>query len=167
MKLIVRQGGDEREVSIERDGAKSIVAVDGSSLEVEVRRLGGGVRSLLWEGAHHEVSVRHLGDDRYEVSGAFGTEIVEVLDPLPHLAATAHEAQAGTGRQRVIAYMPGRVVKVLVSEGESVAAGQGVVVLEAMKMENEIQAERDGVVGKLFVSEGQAVEGGDDLYELE
>lgn len=167
MKLIVRQGGDEREVLIERDGAKSTVAVDGSSLEVEVRRLQGGVRSLLWDGAHHEVSVRHLGDDRYEVSSSFGTEIVEVLDPLTHLAATAHEAQAGAGRERVTAYMPGRVVKVLVAEGESVGAGQGVVVLEAMKMENEIQAERDGVVRKLFVAEGEAVEGGDDLYELE
>ena len=63
--------------------------------------------------------------------------------------------------------MPGRVVAVLVGEGEPVRAGQGVVVLEAMKMQNEIQAEHDGVVKRVCVEPGQAVEGGDLLFELE
>jgi biotin carboxyl carrier protein len=62
--------------------------------------------------------------------------------------------------------MPGRVVAVLAAEGEAVEAGQGVVVLEAMKMENEIRAEHAGTVGRLFVQPGQAVEGGDPLFEL-
>ena len=61
----------------------------------------------------------------------------------------------------------GKQQLMLVSEGEEVAPGQGVVVLEAMKMENEIQAERGGVLRRMFVAEGQAVEGGDDLYELD
>ena len=64
------------------------------------------------------------------------------------------------------AQMPGRVVAVLVEEGEAVAAGQGLVVLEAMKMENEIQAEAAGVVTKILVEAGQAVEGGDPLFEV-
>jgi biotin carboxyl carrier protein len=62
--------------------------------------------------------------------------------------------------------MPGRVVAVLVAEGASVTPGQGLVVLEAMKMQNEIQAERPGTVKKIFVSPGQAVEGGDPLFEI-
>jgi pyruvate carboxylase subunit B len=62
--------------------------------------------------------------------------------------------------------MPGRVVKFLVSEGDEVISGQGLVVLEAMKMENEITAERAGTVRKILVEEGQAVEGGDSLFEL-
>ena len=63
--------------------------------------------------------------------------------------------------------MPGRVVTLLVGEGETVKAGQGVVVLEAMKMENEIQTDVAGVVKKIFVEEGQSVEGGDPLFEIE
>jgi pyruvate carboxylase subunit B len=62
--------------------------------------------------------------------------------------------------------MPGRVVAVLAREGEEVAAGQGIVVLEAMKMENEILADRAGTIRALFVQPGQAVEGGDPLFEI-
>ncbi len=62
--------------------------------------------------------------------------------------------------------MPGRVVALLVDEGDEVEPGQGVVVLEAMKMENEIAAEHGGVVTKVHVEPGQAVEGGDPLFEL-
>ncbi|REK07215.1 MAG: biotin/lipoyl-binding protein [Acidobacteria bacterium] len=62
--------------------------------------------------------------------------------------------------------MPGKVVKVLVEAGARVEAGQGVLVLEAMKMENEIQAESSGVLAEIFVSEGQAVQGGDPLFEV-
>ena len=63
--------------------------------------------------------------------------------------------------------MPGRVIEILAQEGQEVAAGQGVLVLEAMKMENEIQAENDGVVRRILVETGQAVEGGDPLFEIE
>jgi biotin carboxyl carrier protein len=63
--------------------------------------------------------------------------------------------------------MPGRVVEILAAEGERVEAGQGVLVLEAMKMKNEIQAESAGVVTRILVDEGQTVEGGDPLFEME
>jgi biotin carboxyl carrier protein len=63
--------------------------------------------------------------------------------------------------------MPGRVVALLAEEGSSVEQGQGILVLEAMKMENEIAAERDGTLKKLFVELGQPVEGGDPLFEIE
>lgn len=167
MKLIVRYGEVEREVLLQRDGSAARVEIAGETMELEVRHLAGGVRSILCDGVHQEVMVRHLGEDRYEVSGSSGAEVVEVLDPLTYLAAKTHEAQVGSARELVTAYMPGRVVKVLVSEGEALAPGQGVLVLEAMKMENEILAERGGVLRRMFVAEGQAVEGGDDLYEFE
>ena len=62
--------------------------------------------------------------------------------------------------------MPGRVVSVAVAEGATVEAGQPLVVLEAMKMQNEIQADRAGTVTRVHVAAGQAVEGGDPLLEL-
>ena len=85
--------------------------------------------------------------------------------PLRHLALGS-SAAAPDGKRAVTAYMPGRVVAVLVEQGHRVEVGQGIVVLEAMKMENEIRAEVAGVVTKLHVRPGQSVEGGDPLFEI-
>ena len=167
MRLVVRHLERERLVGIDREGSRVRVDLDEKSIHLDVRSVGADVRSILWNGSQHEVTVRHLGDDRFEVSGRFGSEIVQVLDPLTHLAASSHDAQVGSASECVDAYMPGRVVEVLVKEGASVALGEGVLVLEAMKMENEIQSERAGTIRKIFVAEGQAVEGGDSLYEIE
>ncbi len=171
MELIVRHRGETVRVVIERrheDGAARFdLAIDGRTCSVDWRHVAGEVRSLLIGGRQHELAVRALGDGSYEVAGAHGREEVEVRELLAHLAATSHEATETRGVDRVDAYMPGRVVGLLVEEGAEVAAGQGVLVLEAMKMENEIQAERAGMVRALFVEAGQAVEGGDPLYEIE
>jgi pyruvate carboxylase subunit B len=67
------------------------------------------------------------------------------------------------GRQQVVAPMPGKVVRVLVSAGEQVEAGQGLLVVEAMKMQNEIRSPKSGTVEKVVASEGQAVNAGDVL----
>ncbi len=167
MNFVVRHRGRDRSVSVEREGSRVRVDLEERSVELDVRSLSGDLRSILVGGTHYDVTVRHLGDDRFEVAGEFGSEIVQVLDALAHLAAASHDAQAGASRERVDAYMPGRVVEVLVKVGDRVAIGEGVLVLEAMKMENEIQSERAGTVRKLLVAAGDAVESGDPLYEIE
>ena len=96
-----------------------------------------------------------------------GTVTVSVTDPLTHLAAQTRGGKGAKRQLRVAAYMPGRVVAVLVQEGDAVTTGQGIIVLEAMKMENEIRAEHDGTIAKLFVQAGQAVDAGNPLFELE
>jgi biotin carboxyl carrier protein len=68
---------------------------------------------------------------------------------------------------RLVAPMPGKVVRVLVERGQAVAEAQGLVVVEAMKMENEIRAPREGTISEVHVREGQAVEGGALLVVLE
>ena len=168
MELIVRQGEREETVRIERDGSRYRVSVGETVHTVEAARLGdhGALWSLIVDGTQHEVAVRRDRGERYAVSTARATHAVEVTDPLTHLARAAHGAAAGGGVEAVAAYMPGRVVAVLVEEGEEVEAGQGVVVLEAMKMENEIAAERAGRIGTIHVEPGQAVEGGDPLFDL-
>jgi pyruvate carboxylase subunit B len=134
-----------------------------------------GLRSLLIDGVQHEVAVHRAGGELRSGErrgGAAGTPYVvdgqplEVVDPLTHQALEGRGGAGSGGRDLVTAYMPGRVVAVLVEEGAEVAAGQGVVVLEAMKMENEITAERSGTLKKLYVEQGQAVEGGDPLFEI-
>lgn len=92
---------------------------------------------------------------------------VSITDPLTHLASQTRGGKGGKRQRKVAAYMPGRVVAVLVEEGGTVTAGQGVIVLEAMKMENEIRAEHDGTVVKIFVQPGQAVDMGNPLFELD
>ena len=166
MELIVRQSGRERKVLVEESAAGRRVTVDGTSYDVDVSAAGPTVRSLLIDGQQTEVGVHRQRDGRYEISGPDGRQAVEVLEPLTLLAEKAHDAGSGSTSNRIVAYMPGRVVEFLVAEGDRVEPGQGVLVLEAMKMENEIQAESGGVVERFFVEEGQAVEGGDPLYEI-
>jgi biotin carboxyl carrier protein len=168
VELIARQGEREERVRITRDGDRFTVVVGERVHTVEAVHLSGreGLWSLIVDGAQHEVAVAEEGADRYRVSGASGLHRVEVTDPLTHLAREAHGAAAGGGTRTVAAYMPGRVVAILVEEGEEVRAGQGVVVLEAMKMENEIAPDHPGKVIKIHVEPGQAVEGGDPLFDL-
>lgn len=79
-------------------------------------------------------------------------------------AAGADTTKRASARCEVKAPMPGKVVKLLVGVGDTVASGQGVLLFEAMKMQNEIKSPQDGVVGEMPVEEGQAVEARDRLF---
>ena len=186
MRLVLQHGGRDVEAVVERRGGLYRVVLAGREYEVDVAALGDGLASLRLDGAQHEVGVEPIrargagargaeargaepgAGDRYRVTvGGGGTpEEVVVLDPLAHLARKARGGGGAAGGGTVAALMPGRVVAVLVEEGAEVAAGQGVVVVEAMKMENEIAAEHAGTVARLHVEPGQAVEGGDPLFEI-
>jgi len=175
MDLIVRHGERVEKVKVRRvdsEGATYEITVGERVYRVDAESPRAGLQSLRIDGSHHEVAVRRLAEEgKYWVSAAQGSGSaagpVEVTDPLTHLAAQALGAKGGRRAQRVLAYMPGRVVGLLAQEGDAVTAGQGVVVLEAMKMQNEIQAESDGTVTRIHVQPGQAVEGGDPLFEVE
>lgn len=165
MELIVRHGDREERVKVRRTDDGYEVAVGERTYRVGAGTARPGLRSLRIDGQQHEVAAQKHGEDWW-VTTSRGLSVVSVADPLTHLAAQAGGGRGGRRQQRVNAYMPGRVVALLVQEGEEVKAGQGVVVLEAMKMENEIRAEHDGTVTKIHVQPGQAVEGGDPLFEL-
>lgn len=167
MDLIVRRGEHEERIQVRRTDSGFEVSLGDRSYHVEASTARAGLHSLRIDGAQHEVAVHRQGDGVYWVSTAEGSGPVEVVDPLTHLASQTRGGKGGRRRQRVDAYMPGRVVALLAEEGQEVAAGQGVLVLEAMKMENEISADHDGKIGKIFVQPGQAVEMGNPLFELE
>jgi biotin carboxyl carrier protein len=173
MELVVRFGEREERVRVRPlDEGAGLYEVEVGERRYRVDRAAAGLSlwSLLIAGEQHEVAVRADGrrdDGAYLVSVGGAQRRVEVFDPLSHLARRAHGAAERPGAERVTAYMPGRVVAVLAAEGDTVAPGQGVVVLEAMKMQNEIQADRAGVLKRLHVSPGQAVEGGDPLFDVE
>ncbi len=165
MELIVRHGEREEKVRVRRVDDGYEITVGDRTYQVDALRLGNDIHSLRIGGEQHEVSVRRQGED-YAVTSRHGTATVSVTDPLTHLAQQTRGGQGAKRHERVRAYMPGRVVALLVQEGDTVTAGQGVVVLEAMKMENEIRAEHDGTVRQIFVQPGQAVDNGEPLFEL-
>jgi biotin carboxyl carrier protein len=172
MELIVRQrpaarDAEHQRLKIEPAGDGYDVSLGERSYHVDAARLRPGLYSLRIDGAQHEVAVRRQADGSYLVSDPHGAAVVEVADPLTHLASQGGGAKGGRRRRRVTAYMPGRVISLLVEEGEVVRAGQGVLVLEAMKMQNEILAEHDGTVTRILVQAGQPVDGGDPLFDLE
>lgn len=175
MDLVVSSGDREEKVTLRRRGHEYEVTLGDKTYRVDAEVTRSGERSRLLSlridgSRHHEVAVHRPSasqDGSYEVTTDSVPRKVEVVDPLTHLAREAHGAKGRSGVERVTAYMPGRVVEILVEEGAEVQEGQGVVVLEAMKMENEIQAEHPGVIRRLLVQAGQPVEGGDPLFEIE
>ena len=172
MEVVVRHGEREERVEVRRlDGAEQgthEVRIGERTYVVDATAVSGTeVWSLRLSGRQHEVAVRSAGEGVYAVDAHGRSSAVEVLDPLSALAREARGGKGGRRKQRVTAYMPGRVVALLAEAGQEVRAGQGIVVLEAMKMQNEIQAEGDGILKAILVQPGQAVEGGDPLFEME
>ena len=161
MELIVASGDREVQVEaeVEEDGNWTI-AVDGREYRVDAATVGRpDVLSVIVGGQQTTASVRALGKGVYVVDGSE----VRVIDPRSRAFAAA-ATQAEEGVFEATAYMPGRVTAVLAEEGEDVTSGQGVLVLEAMKMENEIQSDIDGRLERLLVEVGQTVDGGDPLF---
>lgn len=166
MELIIERDGRETTVHLESTAQGWEVKIDDRVYQVDAARVRGPLHSLLIEGVQHEVAVHNHGKGSWMVSHPAGLEEIVVMDPIAHLARQVQSAAGPSGPKIVKAQMPGRVVKIFAEEGASVDAEAGVVVLEAMKMENEISADFAGVVSKIFVEAGQAVEGGDPLFEL-
>jgi biotin carboxyl carrier protein len=154
-------------VRVERAGEQLQVQVGERSYVVDQAAVGPQHWSILAGGEQFEVAVLPRGAGRWWVSSRRGGVLAVVADPLTHLAQQGASARGPRRSEQVTAYMPGRVVAVLVAAGEQVSAGQGVLVLEAMKMQNEIQAEHEGTIKRVCVAPGEAVEGGDVLFELE
>jgi len=162
--VIVR---DEKHIPVEveeRDGGY-IVTLDGRAHEVESARILDGLYSLLIGGESFEVSVFPSGSGLYDVHLYDGMRPVELLSPLEMVLRAQHGSSSAQSHV-VKSPMPGKVVKVLVSEGQRVTKGQGAVVVEAMKMQNELQVLSDGVVLKVRVKEGDTVESGAELVIL-
>ena len=154
--------------------AKVKVIVDGVEYEVEVEELPGGRFRVSFEDREYTVEAKGLGIDvgaliaPVQASTPVQTVTPSVSTPTPAPAAPAAPAPTPVpaGEGVVTSPMPGKILRILVKEGEHVKTGQGLVVLEAMKMENEIPAPKDGVVKRILVKEGDTVDTGQPLIEL-
>lgn len=166
MKWVVRNDGRAWEVDVERTRTGFTVTVDGRRREVDLELLGR-VGSLRFVDDHTSFHVAFARNHRRHWQVAVGPRDLG-LDVLTPVEAVEREAAAETrGPSSIAAPIPGKVVSVGVAPGDEVAVGQTVVVLEAMKMENELVAEQAGTVQAVHVGEGTTVEAGTVLVELE
>ena len=139
-----------------------VVEVDPERLD-SVREVEPGVYSVLLLGKSFEVRAMAMPEGlRLELDGRRFS--AEVRDPRDRSRKSA--AALGTGRQTIAAPIPGKVVRVLVREGDAVEIGQGLVVVEAMKMQNEMKALRPGQVVEVRVRDGDTVGAGDALVVI-
>jgi acetyl/propionyl-CoA carboxylase alpha subunit len=141
------------------------ISIDGMARVFDVRRIGERVVSLLVEGRHYEASVLRRGDDFDLLLG--GRRYRFALLSELRARRTQRGSRTVAGRQEIKASMPGKVVEVLVSVGDRVEPEQGLLVVEAMKMENEIRSPGGGQVREIRVEPGQAVEAGELLVVVE
>jgi len=185
MRYIVTGGGERHTVAVEEDGHARSAQLDEQKLTADWRAVGGealasdaagtpraGHYSLLIGDSSYDIYVRRLptpadaGADApqtFEVTVGAQTFSVEVQDERAQALASLVGAAHVSGDVSIRAPMPGLVSNVLVMEGDTVERGQALVVLEAMKMENDLSAPRPGIVKSIRVAKGQTVNQGETL----
>jgi biotin carboxyl carrier protein len=162
MKYEVRIGGKTRVVELSRNSERWSVVLDGKSLDADAVEVAANTFSILIEGESWEVRVAPKPDGSLVLHTGIAEFIAEVEDPRAW-RGRRHGAMEAEGRQQITAPMPGKVVRILKNAGVAVEAGEGLLVVEAMKMQNEIRSPKRGKVEKILVKEGQAVNAGEVL----
>jgi biotin carboxyl carrier protein len=159
MTLQIDAGGRRHVVEVTRNGDRFVVTINGRTHEVDVNTIKG-VSSFLVGTVSYEIAI---DGNTIHVDG-LPVEVAVV--PARAASADLHSALA-EGPQQIVAPMPGKITKLLVKPGDAVEARQGLVVVEAMKMENELRARAAGTVAEVRAVEGTTVEAGAILVILE
>jgi biotin carboxyl carrier protein len=160
----IEAGGRVRQVTIDRQGDRFAIGIDGRLHEVDAARIDAHSLSLIVESgvpagprvAHETTVIRESGDRLVVLVGSQPV----TLRLNRRRGGSQESGAARSGPLRITAPMPGKVVRLLASVGDAVRTRQPVVVVEAMKMENELRADRDGTVAEIHTREGDSVEAG-------
>jgi biotin carboxyl carrier protein len=158
----------KREFSLTLDGTTYKINIDGNSVLVNGIPFVIGLKpedgAVLVDGVAYELEMNDQGDRVLErgIAHDLSVEGLEETRPGPR-----RDAAAVAGEGAVTAIMPGKIIRLLVAEGDQVQEGDVICILEAMKMENELKAPRTGTVKALFVQAGQDVEMGTVLAEID
>lgn len=166
MAYIASSRGQAHRLDVHQDSAGLHVHLDDREVPVDVLQVGPSLYSLLIDGRSYEIDV-------LEMDGAFVVLVngqpfrVEIQrGRAGRVRPRTRTAAVPAGEQHISAPMPGRVVKLLVKVGEGVQEGDGIVVVEAMKMENELKASAAGTIREIRTQEGKTVNGGDVLVVI-
>jgi biotin carboxyl carrier protein len=168
MKLRAELAGQRHEVSLQLQGQSVSAEIDGRRYEFQVRDLEAGAYLLLEGTRVHNcrIEAQNAQSESYFVHVCSNSYEVLLADPR-RLSTAPGSVAHQHGAAEIVASMPGKVVRVLVEVGAKVAAGQGIVVVEAMKMQNEMKVPRAGTVISLKAEPGATVNAGDVLAVIE
>ena len=158
--------GKTHQLELTRGEKTWLCKVDGQEIEADAALTARDVLSVLVGGKAYEIKrERSLQGELHMVIGS-ARYAVDVQDPR---SLRTRRAVGGSeaGPRKVKAPMPGKIVRILVSERDEVKAGQGIIVMEAMKMQNEMKSPKDGRVQKILTAEGSVVNAGDTLAIVE
>lgn len=164
MKYDVLLSGARRSIEFIPPGHTSspvTAIIDGRMVAADIAKISSGVFSILLGGRSFEVTVEEAAEDLM-VHVAGREYLMKIIDPRSWRARAGGNI-ALEGRQQVVAPMPGKIVRVLVAAGQNVEVNQGLLVIEAMKMQNEIRSPKSGAIERLLVREGQTVSAGEIL----
>ncbi len=142
------------------------VRLDGQLVEADVQQLTPNTISVLLHGKAFEIHVSSTLDHKLKLQNGPDEFTAEVRDPRVWHGRT-HGAPEVAGRQQITAPMPGKIMRLLVAVGDCVVAGQGLMIVEAMKMQNEIRSPKSGKVERLLATESQIVNAGEVLAWIE
>lgn len=168
MKLVAEIAGGKSELNLRREGTRVTAEIHGRRYELDAHNPETGVYLLTIDGRVYECYVEGTDARGSAVNVHVGNRLYSVIlsDPKRLSARQSSAAHAGE-RAAVVAPMPGKVVRVLVETGAHVEAGDGVIVVEAMKMQNEMKSPKAGTVTEIHATAGATVNAGDVLVVVE
>lgn len=167
MKLKAEIADEKLDIEITRDGSSVTAVIGDRKYVVEASEVTEGVYLFKNEGRIFEASLAPgpaAGSKAVKISG--NTYDIRLFDP-KKLRGTGSNDAHSDGLVVIKTAMPGKVVRIVKNAGDEVAKGESVLVVEAMKMQNELKSQKDGVVKELKVTEGQTVSAGDILAIIE
>jgi len=168
MKLIAHIDDKEFEIEVKKTGPKLFASIDGRDYDLEASKPESNIYLLKYNNKVFEVFV-DLIDETGDVftSKVRNSDFEITLEDPKRLRGSAANAGSAEGAVELKTAMPGKVVRILVTEGEEVVKGDGIVIVEAMKMQNEMKTAKDGVVKQICFEEGETVNAGDVLAVIE
>ena len=166
MKLQAEIDGTTSEVEVRRDGERLVARVDDREYELEISEPEPGVFLLKNNGRVFNTFALKKSGGSSEVAVNGKSFDIQIIDP-KRLRGSGIEHLHDHGLVEIKTAMPGKVVRILTTVGETVEKGSGVIVVEAMKMQNEMKSPKDGVIKEIRVLEGVTVNAGEVLVVIE
>jgi biotin carboxyl carrier protein len=166
IQLVGVSGKTKRVVELVRDASGYRILLDGKQVDADAVQIAPYTISVLLNGQSFEVHVSEARDGRLKLQTGPHEFMAEVEDPRAW-RGRKHGALEAEGRQQIVAPMPGKVIRILLKTGDVVEAKQGIAVIEAMKMQNEIRSPKSGRIERVLVKEGQNVSAGEVLAWVE
>jgi biotin carboxyl carrier protein len=169
MALEINIDGRSAQVTeLKRDGNRVTVQVDDEVYEIDALKVGEGIYSMIYKGKSYNMEMIENGSPKhYTVNSFHNSYQVEVIDAQTRYRLNRSKGDSSDSGNTIISPMPGKVVRIPVKVGESVEAGQTLIIVSAMKMESEFKAKAAGTVKSIHATEGDTIDANKVLVVVE